>query len=185
MKYKRVDDYVDLVQKKYPDISKQDIQKILRHGFIEFWRITKNFGDIFVHLNNYDKIYCGTLTSTKEQMRNYERYKKRILTRFRWCWKNGFRPISDTYYFCIYKPNCEILEETKKKRRRKVTFKNVTVWHIYEEACCNPNFLSDGLILKVSLPELKGFSKRFDELTVYHYDVVAKIDKKNRKIIKL
>lgn len=46
---KDVDDYVDIMCKKYPKISRDDIKKILEHGFNTFAALCNKGADITIN----------------------------------------------------------------------------------------------------------------------------------------
>lgn len=48
MKIKRIEDYYDEVQNRFPDLTRQEIDKILKHGMRSFFTLNARGADVLI-----------------------------------------------------------------------------------------------------------------------------------------
>ena len=60
MKIKKINDYYDAVQEKFPDLDRKEIEKILKHGLRSFYMINLLGGDVLFKNKTYT-MYVGAL----------------------------------------------------------------------------------------------------------------------------
>lgn len=70
MKIKELSDYMDIMSEKYPYIPREDLKKILVHGFEQFYRLNNKRSDIHI-CNGRHKMYCGKMFADDEARAKY------------------------------------------------------------------------------------------------------------------
>ncbi len=57
---KELDDYLDILENKYPHISRYELKRVLEHGFHTFYTLNKKGADLQIHNKDYTA-YCGKM----------------------------------------------------------------------------------------------------------------------------
>lgn len=50
---KELDDYLGIIQEKYPKISKDELKRVIEHGFSSFHLLAKSGADVVLGNHNY------------------------------------------------------------------------------------------------------------------------------------
>lgn len=91
---KYVDDYIDQLQEKYPNILRSDIKKIVNFGFRLMFRLVRRGLD--VQIQNRDLwFYVGELTY--DGIKHYHYYKRKLLMKIRYIFEQKYN--WDGYYY--------------------------------------------------------------------------------------
>lgn len=128
---KELDDYLDTLENKYPHISRQELKRVLEHGFYTFYMLSKKGADIQVHNRKYTA-YCGKmfLDSYKRALYNY--VKRRIKLRLKY--KYAQEVYDGAYYFGLNDAEWEFYQsQIASKRRNKIKFINLKLYKLKEE----------------------------------------------------
>lgn len=171
MKFTKIDDYIDKVAERYPTIPKKSIRRILEFGSRSFYMHTYYGGDILLK-SNYFTLYCGRIFASNLIFYKYWVMKYRIKYRFKYARSktkyNGY------YYFGLTEDAYSEYKKqlnSKTKRRQKVTFTDVVLCKLLEEAVLSRQHTR---FFRVEIPEEKGFVMKMSELTTRQYEYLGK-----------
>lgn len=161
---KTVNDYVEELSIKYPDVSKSDIQKILTFGWKQIYLFNSYGGDVVI---NTPTIWCyfGTLYSDSIKFFNY--YIKKLSVKFRVLFKRYKEDWDGYYYFALTDSQYEkYLSQikTKGRKRKYFTFNNIYLYKLIDE-CKIKNF-NKKYIFRTKVPTELGFYIFKKEYTV-------------------
>lgn len=106
---KYVDDYIDKLQEKYPNVLRSDIKKIVNFGFRLMFRLIRRGLD--VQIQNKDLwFYIGELTN--DGTKHYYYYKRKLLLKIRYIFEQKhkwdgyyYTAVPDKYYEKLIKVN--------------------------------------------------------------------------------
>lgn len=133
---KTVNDYLPLIQEKFPSLTESEIRKILKFGFRIYGYVNKRGADVLIKADNTkeEKIIAMTGNLTFNSLKHYIhgllawRIKERILYSFRNTEWNGY------YYFGIMDEKHDILlNQLNNKRKRIVQLDNVFCYKVLNE----------------------------------------------------
>lgn len=129
MELKRVNDYVDVLKEKFPEISQSDIKRILTYCWKMIYLYNSEGNDILI--KNPDLIFfIGKLT--KDSLRNFNVYKLKLAKRIRFMFKRKKEKWDGYFYFARTKNQyMQYLEQNK--RRKYITFENVKLYRLLDE----------------------------------------------------
>ena len=93
---KELDDYLDILENKYPHIPRKELKKVLEYGFHKFYLLNKVGGDIQIR-NNKFTAYCGKmfLDNLKRYVYNYRKSKIKLHL----CYNYAQEVYNGIYYF--------------------------------------------------------------------------------------
>lgn len=129
---KRINDYVDRLQSIYPELSKNEVKKIIEYGWRMFYFYNLRNCDILVSKPGDFWMLCGQLTS--DPIKHYKYYRTRLLRKIRVMFKKRKKQWDGYYYTAI---NEEEYSKIKKKLGRPVTtleIQNRILFQIKNEA---------------------------------------------------
>lgn len=93
---KELDDYLDTLKNKYPHISREELKRVLEHGFYTFHLLNKCGADIEVHNGKYTA-YCGRMYLDNHTRALYNSAKARKKLRLKY--KYAQETYNGAYYF--------------------------------------------------------------------------------------
>ncbi len=113
MEIKKVDDYVDAVHERFPELDRALIKKIMNRGWRNFGRYNIIGGDYYFQ-TNYFKAYCGKVFSCSIRFMQYWFMKSRLKARFLYLER---KTKYDGYmYFGLDTRTYEIFKNTSKRQ---------------------------------------------------------------------
>ena len=125
---KYVDDYIDRLQEKYPNVLRSDIKKIVNFGFRLMFRLVRRGLD--VQIQNKDLwFYIGELTN--DSVRHYHYYKRKLLLKIRYIFEQKHK--WDGYYYTAV-PEEYYKKLTKKTPIRTIHLTNATMFKCLDAA---------------------------------------------------
>lgn len=131
---KTVADYVDSVQEKFPDISKQDIRRAINFGFKSFITFNNQNCDVNIKMDDISAI-CGRLTSN--WLTFTKMYKRKLIRKLHVLYKMKNVVWDGYYYFSLTDRqfNERFLSKKHKieKKYRGVNFGRVRLYKMYDE----------------------------------------------------
>lgn len=163
---KRIDDYVDQLHEKYPEMSKKDILKILKMGF-NFYRKLITIG-------------CGVNIGSKEMRTRTQKvgvkdklaYKNKLAARkARVKWNRSDKEFDGYYYFALGKNQFAELDQEKLKKRCKLKFKHIWLFKSAEECWLRHSYKDH--FFKLRYPVDCGFFMYKDEFVTNDYEYLG------------
>lgn len=163
---KRIDDYVDQLHEKYPEMSKKDILKILKMGF-NFYRklITIGCG---VNIGSNEM----TTRTQKVGVKDKLAYKDNLAARkARVKWNRSDKEFDGYYYFALGKNQFAELDQEKLKKKCKLKFKHIWLFKSAEECWLRHSYKDH--FFKLRYPVDCGFFMYKDEFVTNDYEYLG------------
>ena len=163
---KRIDDYVDQLHEKYPEMSKKDILKILKMGF-NFYRklITIGCG---VNIGSNEM----TTRTQKVGVKDKLAYKENLAARkARVKWNRSDKEFDGYYYFALGKNQFAELDQEKLKKKCKLKFKHIWLFKSAEECWLRHSYKDH--FFKLRYPVDCGFFMYKDEFVTNDYEYLG------------
>lgn len=133
MQIKTINDYLEKMYAKYPDVPKSDIKRILIYGWKSLYLANSYGGDTFIQDNN-TWCYIGSLTSNS--LKHFDYYKKKLITKIRILYRRLNVEWDGYYYFALTEDQFKNYTSQKNKRGRpKKYFKfgSIMLYQILDE----------------------------------------------------
>lgn len=133
MKVKRVNDYYESIQKKYPDIPKKDIERILKYGWRQLYMCNNIGADVIIKDQDFWS-YIGYLKRDSLQFFRY--YIKKLITKLHIISFKKKVKWDGYYYFALtnsaYERYCK--QKNKRGRPKKIfNYGNVLLYKSLDE----------------------------------------------------
>lgn len=93
---KELDDYLGIIQEKYPKISKDELKRVIEHGFNSFHLLAKSGADVVLGNHNYTA-FCGKMFFDDYKRVRYNNIKHHIKLRLKY--KYAQEVYNGAYYF--------------------------------------------------------------------------------------
>lgn len=133
MVIKTIDDYVDAVHKKFNNVPREYVERVLKFGAKSFY--THNlYGLDILMKSRYFTLYCGKFFRNPMVFYEYWKIKNRIKLRLKY--KRSKQKFTGVYYFGLTENQYEeYMEQLKKgkRRRRKFMFVNFVAYKLLDE----------------------------------------------------
>ena len=155
MKDTYVNDYVDEVNEKFPEFTKEDIKKILNFGWRSIYLLNVYGADTLLKDDSINKFlfYIGRLTFNS--LRHYDYYKFKMVRKLRILY-NRRKPEFDGYYYLpLTKRGLEEFKQQYKPNRKKYVFTRIHLYKMLDEIKYNK--IEYELVLKVHIGIDIGF----------------------------
>lgn len=128
---KELDDYLDVLNRKYPQISRQELKNVIEYGFSTFYFLNKKGADIQIHNEKYTA-YCGKMFIDNHKRVLYNNVKARIKLRLKYNYAQEI--YNGLYYFGLNDVEWEFYQsQMASKRRNKIKFIDLKLYKIKEE----------------------------------------------------
>lgn len=158
MKIRTVNDYVDVIKEKYPEVSQKDIKRILNYCWKMIYLYNSGGNDTLVRFPDL-LFFIGSLT--KNSLKHFETYKRKLAMRIRFMFKRKKEKWDGYYYFARTKRQYQdYLQQSK--RRKYITFQNVKIYKLLDE--CRILESSQYYIFRLKGIDSSRFSKFYKEL---------------------
>lgn len=169
MKITNVNDYVDSVAEKFPELSKEDIKRILVYG----WKMIlqyKNAGNDILVYNKKFFFFIGIIPNNALAI--FSRYCEKLAKRIRFMFQRKKEEWDGYYYFS--RTENQYLEYLKQSRKKNKTFKNVYLYKLLEEVKVKDSYAP--YIFRISESRNKKFLKYYPELTTSTAELIIQRD---------
>ena len=172
MQVKKINDYVDSVHEKFPELSREDVKRILVYGWKMILQYVRAGNDVSM-ITNKEFMFIGKIPSNRLTLfRNYcYKLSKRIAYMFK-------RTNSqwDGYYYFTRGENQYIDYLSQKKRKYKI-FKDVFLYKLLEELkVANP---SAQYIFRLKEDKTSWMTKYYKEIKTDNAELIIVRDSLN------
>lgn len=133
MEIKYIDDYIDKVHKKFPSLSRKEIETILLFGMRSFYTHNLYGGDVLLK-SPYFTLYSGKFFKDNLIFYHYWRIKNKIKLRIKYYRAKTI--FNGEYYFGLTDKEFENYKsqfKSRGRRRTKVKFDHIYAYKILEE----------------------------------------------------
>ena len=177
MEIVNVEKYYDKIQERFPDLSKKQIDKIVKFGLRSYYNHNLYGGDV-LNKSKYFTMYTGKLFGDNMLFYQYRMIKNKIKLRIKY--KRNKTRYSGYYYFGLTDSEFENYRKQFNKtgrRRQKVTFDKIYAFKI-EEECTMQNKYKH--IFRLSYPVDVGFVLKLNNYTTRNFEYIFKRNKDNK-----
>lgn len=98
MKLKTVNDYVESVSAKFPDVDINDIKRICTYGFKSLYLHNSYGGDTLIKDND---LWCYIGNLTNDSVKHFNYYARKLAVKIRVLYKRKKVPWDGYYYFAL------------------------------------------------------------------------------------
>lgn len=133
----KISDYYPQIYKRFPEVSKEDIKRILIFAWKSVYLHNSYGGDLLV---SGDSMWCYIGNLRKNPIQHFHYYIRKLITKIRVAYRREDSPWSGYYYFALSDKQYEyyLLQKNKKGRpRKKFDFGSVFMYEILDECRLN------------------------------------------------
>lgn len=156
---KKVQDYVDEVQKKFPEVPKKDIEKILTYGFRLVYLHEAYGGDILIKNVVFPGFFFLIGRLTYNNITHFHYYLKKIVTKIRVIFNKAKPVFNGYYYFALsekqYKERIMDKQSPLGKKKKKFEYGPVMLYKIEKE--CLVREYNNSYIFRIPIITDLGF----------------------------
>lgn len=172
---KELDDYLDILQNKYPHISRYELKRVLEHGFYTFYILNRKGADVHVHNNRFTAL-CGRMFIDDRIRYLYNCFRKK--RKLHLTYNYAQEKYDGAYYFGL---SDEEWDRYKKKimspQKKKIKFTNLKLYKIKDECYIDKTKTH---FLMAYYPIDVGWSFTEEELTTKDFKYFAYRDAKGQ-----
>ena len=169
MKITKIDDYVDQVNELYPELSKEEIKRILKYGWKMILQYV-SFGNDISILSPKFFFFIGKIPSSALAAFNTYCYKlaKRIQYMFR-----RTKATWDGYYY-FARTEDQYVDYLQQNKRKYKVFQNVMLYKLLEE--CKIKEHNKPYIFRLAEDKTAWFQKFYKEIKSKNVELIIKRD---------
>lgn len=175
MELSTCDKYYDFVLKQWPELTRKQVDKIIKHGLSSLYMLNAYGGDVLLKTEDYT-MYFGKLFGSSTLFWKYWRLKWKIKLRIKY--RREKTKYDGYYYFGLTNEEYEKYG-LKNKRRRHVTLEKVYLFKILDECCLHPSY---DHVFRVKFAEDCGFTMYKQDWTVRNVEYILRRDKNNNLV---
>ena len=128
---KTLDDYISNIKSKYPNVSEEEIKKILEYGFNTFYTLTKKGADIQIKNNKYNA-YCGKMFLDNLKRTLYNKTKSKIKLRLKYKYAQNI--YNGKYFFGLNEEEWNSYQkQINIKKNKEILLSKIKLYKIKEE----------------------------------------------------
>ena len=169
MKLTKIDDYVDAVWELHPELSREEIKRILVYGWKMILQYV-SFGNDVQILSSKFFFFIGKIPTSALAIFNTYCYK--LAKRIQYMFRRTKAKWDGYYYFALTENQyIEYLNQSKKKYK---IFKNIRLYKLLEE--CKIQEHSKSYIFRLNEDKTAWFSKFYSELKTKDAELIIQRD---------
>ena len=171
-----VEKYYDKIQERFPDLSKKQIDRIVKFGLRSYYNHNLYGGDV-LNRAPYFTMYTGRLFGDNLLFYKYWVLKNRIKLRIKY--RRNKVKYDGYYYFGLTEEEFQNYSKQFKKtgrKKKKVTFDKIYAFKIKEECLIQHKHKH---IFRLAYPADVGFVLKLDNYTTRNCDYIFKRNEDN------
>lgn len=157
MEITNVNKYVDVVHEQFPELSREDVKRIMVYGWKQILQYVRAGNDVrFGRAKNF--VFIGQLPS--QALTAFKYYTKKLSARIRYMFRRT-KSSWDGYYYFALTDNQYKQYEAQSRKKYKV-FTNIKIYKLLEELKIKESFKK--YIFRLNEDRTSHFSKFYYEL---------------------
>ena len=128
MKIKNVNDYVDSVHEKFPELTKQEVKRILVYGWKMILQYVNAGNDVSI-VTKKEFMFIGNIPTNA--LTTFKNYCYKLSKRIAYMFKKTNSKWDGYYYFA--RQESQYLDYLKQSKKQYKTFKDVFLYKLLEE----------------------------------------------------
>ena len=165
MKITKVNDYVDSVHEKFPELSREDVKRILVYGWKMIIQYVRAGNDVSM-LTNKEFMFIGKIPSSGLSV--FKNYCYKLSRRIAYMFQRT-KSQWDGYYYFTRSENQYIDYLSQKNRKYKI-FKNVFLYKLLEEV--KIKYPSAPYIFRLKEERTGWMNKYYDEIKTQNAELI-------------
>ena len=172
MKQAIVNDYVDLVYEKFPELTKDEVKRIMNYGWKMILQYVASGNDVSI-INNGFFFFIGKLR--KDSLANFKYYYKKLAKRISFMFKRTKSEWDGYYYFALSEN--QYIDYLKQSRRTYKIFKNVRLYKLLDE--CKVERPACPYIFRLNEDKTYWMKKFYPEIKTKNAELIIQRDPLN------
>ena len=172
MKITKVNDYVDSVHEKFPELSREEVKRILVYGWKMILQYVRAGNDISM-LTNKEFMFIGKIPSNRLTV--FKNYCYKLSRRIAYMFQRT-KSKWDGYYYFTRSENQYIDYLSQKNRKYKI-FKNVFLYKLLEEV--KIKYPYSPYIFRLKEEKTGWMNKYYDEIKTQNAELIIVRDPLN------
>lgn len=169
MEVKRINDYVESVHKKFPELTEDEIKRILVYGWKMIIQYVSAGNDVCFGLG--DKfVFIGKLYNNK--LAQFRAYCKKLATRIQYMFNRTYSKWDGYYYFA--RSENQYLDYLAQSKKKKKVFKDVFLYKLLEELKVREP--SQQYIFRLNEDKTVWFRKYYKEIVTQNAELIITRD---------
>lgn len=169
MKVKDINDYVDIVHEKYPELTKDEVKRILVYGWKMILQYVKFGNDVQILSPNFF-FFIGQIPSSALTV--FKTYCYKLAKRIRYMFKRTKSSWDGFYYFAITEN--QYIEYLKQNKKKYKIFKNIILYKLLDE--CKISEHGKSYIFRLNEDKTKWMSKFYKEIKTDKAELIIQRD---------
>ena len=165
MKITKVNDYVDSVHEKFPELSREDVKRILVYGWKMILQYVRAGNDVSM-LTNKEFMFIGKIPSSGLSV--FKNYCYKLSRRIAYMFQRT-KSQWDGYYYFTRSENQYIDYLSQKNRKYKI-FKNVFLYKLLEEV--KIKYPSAPYIFRLKEERTEWMNKYYSEIKTQNAELI-------------
>lgn len=169
MKITKIDDYVKMVHEKHPELSEDEIKRILVYGWKMILQYVNSGNDISILSNNFF-FFIGKIPSSALAVFNNYCYK--LSKRIQYMFKRTKSKWDGYYYFA--RTENQYVDYLQQNRKKYKIFQNVMLYKLLEE--CKVKEHSSPYIFRLSEDKTAWMNKFYPQIKTDKAELIIQRD---------
>lgn len=169
MKITTVDDYVDIVHEMHPELSREEIKRILVYGWKMILQYVKFGNDVSIISSKFF-FFIGVIPSSALTV--FKTYCYKLAKRIQYMFKRVNAKWDGYYYFALNEN--QYIDYMKQSKKKYKIFQNIKLYKLLEE--CKISEYSKPYIFRLADNRTAWFSKFYSELKTNTAELIIQRD---------
>ena len=169
MKITNVNDYVDSVHEKFPELTREEVKRILVYGWKMIIQYVSGGNDISM-ITNKEFMFIGKIPTSGLEM--FKTYCYKLSKRIAYMFKKSNAKWDGYYYFA--RSENQYLDYLKQNKRKYKIFQNVYLYKLLEE--CKIKEHSCSYIFRLSEDKTSWMQKFYPEIKTDKAELIIQRD---------